>query len=119
MPDKLNMTTTRTVFFITVIAILIAPSLGLTATLVWDPSSGVVDGYKVYWGTSRNIPTESIDVGPRAAYNIDRLPLSEGVTYYISVSAYNSAGESARCAAVVYTLGDNTPPTPPVGLTAE
>jgi hypothetical protein len=79
----------------------------------------VVDGYKVYWGANRNSPTGSIDVGPRAAYNLDRLPLSEGVTYYISVSAYNSAGESARCTPVVFTPNDNTPPAPPVGLSAE
>ena len=119
MQDKSKMAVTKIIFFITVISILIAPSLGLTATLVWDPSSGVVDGYKVYWGTNRYNPTNNIDVGPRAAYNLDLLPLSEGVTYYISVSAYNSAGESARCTPVVYTLGDNTPPSPPVGLTAE
>jgi hypothetical protein len=119
MPDKSKMTATRILSLITFITILTAPSIGLTATLVWDPSAGVVDGYKVYWGTSSSNPTNNIDVGPRAAYNLDLLPLSEGVTYYISVSAYNSAGESARCAPVVYTLGDNTPPAPPVGLTAE
>jgi len=101
------------------IVTIVMPSSSWAATLVWDPSRGVVDGYKVYWGTSRNNPSDSIDVGPRAAYHLDNLPLSEGVTYYISVSAYNSAGESPRCAPVVFTPGDNTPPAPPQGLSAE
>ena len=98
---------------------LITPSMSFAATLVWDPSRGVVDGYIVHWGTNRDNPTENIDVGPRVAYNLDLLPLSEGITYYISVSAYNSAGESARCSPLVYTLGDNTPPAPPIGLRAD
>jgi len=98
---------------------IIVPSSSYAATLVWDPSRGVVDGYIVYWGTNNDSPNENIDVGPRAAYNLDRLPLSEGITYYISVSAYNSAGESARCAPVVFTPGDNTPPARPLGLVAE
>jgi len=119
MPDRPEVAKTRMVLFISIIVILLAPSFGFTATLVWDPSKGVVDGYKVYWGTSRSNPTNNIDVGPRAAYNLNLLPLSEGVTYYISVSAYNSAGESARCTPVVFTPNDNTPPSPPVGLRAD
>jgi hypothetical protein len=99
--------------------IISAPSSSYAATLVWDPSRGVVDGYIVYWGTNRDNPSNSIDVGPRAAYHLDNLPLSEGLTYYISVSAYNSAGESPRCAPVVFAPGDNTPPSPPQGLRAD
>jgi hypothetical protein len=117
MSSRLNLT--RVFFSSLVITTIALISLSHAATLVWDPSRGVVDGYIVYWGTNNDNPTENIDVGPRAAYNLDRLPLSEGVTYYISISAYNSAGESARCAPVVFTPGDNTPPAPPVGLIAE
>jgi hypothetical protein len=79
----------------------------------------VVDGYIVHCGTDRNNPTDSIDVGPRAAYHLDNLPLTEGTTYYFSVSAYNTAGESGRCTPVVFTPGDNTPPSPPQGLSAD
>ena len=110
----------------TVVAVLLAaivtivvPSASLAETLVWSPSKGVVDGYKVYWGTNKNNPNNSIEVGRRVAYPLDKLPLSEGVTYYISVSAHNSAGESPRCAPVVFTPGDNTPPSPPRGLKAK
>jgi hypothetical protein len=119
MPDRFNIRKTILVLCVMAILALITPSMSFAATLVWDPSRGVVDGYIVHWGTNRYSPSEKVDVGPRAAYNLDRLPLSEGVTYYISVSAYNAAGESDRCPPVVYTPGDNTPPAPPVGLRAD
>jgi hypothetical protein len=70
---------------------------GNTGTLVWDPSRGVVDGYVVYWGTDRNNLANRVDVGPIFDYRLDNFPFSAGVTYYISVSAYNSAGESPLC----------------------
>jgi hypothetical protein len=117
MPDKPR--TSLMLLFLMGAAVFITPPLIHAATLVWEPSRGVVDGYIVYWGTDPGNTINSIDVGPRAAYNLDLLPLSEGVTYYISLSAYNSAGESARCTPVVFIPGDNTPPAPPVGLMTE
>jgi len=95
------------------------PSLSFAETLVWGSSKGAIDGYKVYWGTNRDNPTNSIDVGHRASYHLDNLPLSDGVTHYISVSAYNSAGESPRCAPVAFTPGDKMPPEAPRGLIVE
>jgi hypothetical protein len=89
------------------------------AQLEWDPSSGTVDGYNVYYGTSATNPGKSVNVGDTTQYSIDSLPLSENVQYYFCVSAYNSAGESAPCAPVAYTPADTTPPTPPVGFVAE
>lgn len=106
-------------FFITTAIVFLASSNIQAQTLVWDPSSGTVDGYKVHYGTSPSAQSNYRDAGNATQYNIDSLPLSEGVTYYISVSAYNSAGESEPCAPVVYTPGDNTPPTPPIGLTTQ
>ena len=90
-----------------------------SATLVWNPSSGTVDGYKVYYGTSSSNPTNTIDVGNVTQYAIDPLPLSENTQYYFCVSAYNTAGESAPCAPVALTPADSTPPAPPGGLVAE
>ena len=89
------------------------------ASLVWDPSTGLVDGYKVYYSTNPSDQTTFRDVGNTTQLNIDSLPLSEGLTYYFSVSAYNSAGESQPCSPVIFTPGDNTPPAPPIGLTPE
>jgi hypothetical protein len=94
-------------------------SVGSAATLVWDASTGTVDGYNVYYGTSAISPSESVNVGNVTQYSIDSLPLSENVQYYFCVSAYNTAGESDPCAPVAYTPGDTTPPQPPVGLVAE
>ena len=93
-------------------------TVGSAATLVWDASAGTVDGYKVYYGTGATNPSESVNVGNVTQYAIDSLPLSENVQYYLSVSAYNTAGESDPTAPVAYTPADTTPPQPPVGLQA-
>jgi hypothetical protein len=89
------------------------------ATLVWDASSGTVEGYNVYYGTNPGDRSNFRDAGNTTQLDLNNLPLSEGVTYYLCVSAYNSAGESPPCAPVVFTPGDNTPPLPPIGLTTE
>ena len=94
-------------------------SAGSAATLVWDASTGTVDGYKVYYGTSSTNPSNTVDVGDTTQYSIDSLPLSENTQYYFCVSAYNTAGESDPCAPVAYTPADTTPPQPPIGLVAE
>ena len=103
----------------TLILVFAAVSIVSAATLVWDSSSGTVDGYKVYYSTSAANPGQSVNVGNTTQYSIDSLPLSENVQYYFCVSAYNTAGESDPCAPVAYTPADTTPPQPPVGLQAE
>jgi hypothetical protein len=105
-------------FFLLAAFLIILPSSILAETLKWDASSGKVEGYKIYWGTNKYKPTNSRDVGKRRAYNLNKLPLAEGVTYYLSVSAYNQAGESKRSTPVVFKPGDNTPPAPPRGFKA-
>ena len=87
------------------------------ATLVWDASSGTVDGYIVYYGTSWS-NASSVDVGNTTQFNIDRLPLTENMQYF-AISAYNSAGESDPCDPIAYTPSDTTPPQPPTGLVAQ
>jgi hypothetical protein len=72
----------------------------------------------VYYGTNAGNPSNSKKVGNVTAYNLDQLPLSENVQYFICVSAYNASGESAPCAPVGYMPGDSTPPKPPFGLFA-
>ena len=89
------------------------------ATLMWDASSGEVEGYKVYYGTNPTSHPNSVNVGNTTNYSLDNLPLSEKTQYYICVTAYNAAGESPPCAPVAFTPQDNTPPTPPTGLNAK
>ena len=100
-------------------AILFLPFSTIADTLVWDASSGQVDGYRVHWGTSKSSQPNNRDVGGTTRFDLDKLPLSEGVTYYLSVSAYNKAGESPPCDPIAFIPGDNTPPAPPRGLWAD
>ena len=115
--ERMNRYPKMLLLFFIVFFIMI--SVVSAATLVWDQSSGTVDGYKVYYGTSSTNPSNNIDVGDTTQYDIDALSLSENTQYYFCVSAYNTAGESAPCAPVAFTPADTTPPSPPVGLTAE
>ena len=65
-----------------VIMVFCMISSGFAATLSWDPSSGTVDGYKVYYGTSSSNPSATVDVGNTTQYSIDSLSLSENTQYY-------------------------------------
>ena len=68
------------------------PSSG-TATLTWDPETDPsVKGYKVYAGTSSGSYGAPVDVGNVTTFPI--INLQSGKTYYFTVTAYNSAGES-------------------------
>lgn len=104
------------VFTFLIMPLLTPPSSSYAATLRWDASAGVVDGYIIYWGTDGEKPTHSLDVKGRTALHLNRLPLFEGVIYFFSVSAYNSVGESERCDPVEFMPKDTTPPIPPLGL---
>ena len=105
---------------VTLIAItsLFLCSAAFSASLQWKASTGEVKGYKVYYGTSSSSPSNKVDVGNATRYSLDSLSLSPKTQYYFSVSAYNQAGESRRCAPVAYTPADATPPAPPAGLQA-
>jgi hypothetical protein len=69
-----------------------------TATLAWSAPATNADstpltdlaGYKVYYGTASAQYGTPVDVGPASTYQINTL--AEGVTYYFSVTAYNTAG---------------------------
>jgi hypothetical protein len=104
-----------------IIAILVFCWGGLlsAATLVWDPNTDTVDGYKVYYGQSASSLSNSVNAGLDTQFNLDTLPLSENIEYFFCVSAYNSAGESDPSTAVSYTPADQTPPTPPGGFLVE
>ena len=113
LTKSIKMAVMTLVFFST------AVTLATAATLVWDSSSGTVDGHKVHYGTSASNPSKSVDVGNATQYDIDKLPLAENTQYFFAVSAYNTAGESNPCPPVAYTPADTTPPSPPLGLMAE
>lgn len=109
----------RRVCIFTLVVFLALASYGFAATLMWDPNTEAVDGYRLYYGTSSTSLTNSIDVGNTTQYTIDSLPLTERTEYYFSVSAYNSTGESPLCQPVTYTVPDQTPPMPPTNITVD
>ncbi len=88
-------------------------------TLVWEPGSGEITGYRVYYGITPNSYTETVNVGNVTESKLDPLPLEVGKTYYFAIKAYNSAVESDFSNSVSWTVNDNTPPLPPKGLKAE
>jgi len=62
--------------------------------LVWDtpPPDSNVAGYKVYYGKASGTYKAPINVGYVTTYTAQHL--SQGVTYYFAVTAYNQYGES-------------------------
>jgi len=70
-----------------------SPPSATTATLAWnavsDPS---LSGYNVKVGTTSGLYDRTITVGNVTSYTVGSL--TTGTTYYFSVTAYNSAGES-------------------------
>ena len=88
-------------------------------TLVWDPSSGTVTGYRIYYGQSQGSHPNSQDVGNVTQYLLRNLSLEEKKTYYFVARAYNGAGESGDSNEVSWLVPDMTAPLPPQGVTAE
>ena len=107
-------------FFMIMVAFALLATSGVSAladSVAWDPNTDEVDGYRIYYGTSLTSLTQMVDVGNTTEYSLDKLPLTESVQYYLSLTAYNSFGESGKTSPLAYTPADSTPPSPPVGFT--
>ena len=87
------------------------------AILSWNPSTTNADGtpltnltgYKVYQGTATGTYGVSVGVGNVTTYTVTNL--SEAVTYYFAVTAYNTVGdESGYSNEVSKTIPDTTAP---------
>ena len=82
--------------------------------LAWDPSTeSDLAGYKVYYGTSSKSYGGSVDVGN--VTNSTLSGLTEGQTYYIVITAYNTSNSESGYSSEV--SGVATDPTPPVSET--
>jgi len=72
------------------------------ATLSWNPPTTNADGtpltdlsgYRVYYGNSSGNYSQNINVGNVATYIINNL--TEGLTYYFAVTAYDTSGNESR-----------------------
>jgi hypothetical protein len=73
-------------------------------TLGWDASSGNVAGYRLYYGPTSGVYTNSIDVGNTTSNKVSGL--ANGSTYFFAVTAYTIAGvESPYSNEINYTPG--------------
>jgi len=63
-------------------------------TIGWDPNpeEEAIEGYVVQWGTVSGVYTNARDAGDTTTYVITGLVV--GLTYYISIQAYNAVGYS-------------------------
>jgi hypothetical protein len=73
------------------------------ATLEWDANSEPdLAGYKLHYGTACGNYTSVVDVGNQTTYTLSGL--TAGTTYYITATAYNTAGlDSTYSNEVVFT----------------
>ncbi len=89
------------------------------ATLTWDPPTTNADGspltdlagYKLYYGTSSGNYTNSIDVGNVTTYTV--VNLTEGLTYFFVVSAYDTLGNESDYSNEVSKKIESEDTTPP------
>jgi hypothetical protein len=98
------------------LAVLLFPALTWAADvrLAWQPNSEAdLAGYKIHYGAASGGYTASVDVGNVTATTISNL--SEGMTYYFSASAYNTAAVSSGYSnEVSYSVpASNRQPLPP------
>lgn len=113
----------KTFFGVICLILIMAVPAGAFAagSLEWDPpSTGTVNGYKIYYGGTQGGPySNSQDVGAVTSYGLSNLPLQEMNTYYFVVRAYNDAGESENSNEVSLLVPDTTPPAAPQGVTVQ
>jgi fibronectin type 3 domain-containing protein len=104
-----------------------------TIDLDWTASPETdTAGYKIWWGIQSGLYTNVVDVGNTNSYQLQ--DLSNGITYYLAVTAYDSSGnESSKSTEVSATPSapgggsggnggsgqeDTVPPATPTGLVA-
>lgn len=72
--------------------------------LAWTPNQEPdVAGYRVYYGTSSRDYINFVDVGGATSYRLG--DLLDGVTYYVAVTAYDTAGNESDFSAEVSGVG--------------
>ena len=62
------------------------------AIVAWNPDTGQVAGYDVYYGTSSGNYTTTLNAGSNTSATLQNLSAQ---TYYIALTAYNSSNEQS------------------------
>jgi hypothetical protein len=96
----------------------------ISVNLAWDPNPEPdIAGYRLYYGSQSGVYSHSVDTGPSTEVTL--ASLAKGITYYIVVTAYNTAGyESLPSAEAVFEAPPNELPlvtfiTPETGTGTE
>ena len=79
-------------------------SLAAQVHFQWGASSGVVDGYRIYYGFTHQGPYPNLLDHVGGAITEYTATLDEGLTYYLVVRAYNDYGESGNSNEVISGL---------------
>jgi type IV pilus assembly protein PilY1 len=114
---------TFVILFFTVV--LCQSALAAQIKLAWDANSeSDLAGYKVYYGTSPQSYAGSVDVGNVTSYTLTGL--SQGQTYYVAMTAYNTSGSESGYSSEVSGVAtettlpvSETPPTVTPSPTSE
>ncbi len=72
--------------------------------LAWDPNEEPdLGGYRVYYGTTSGDYINFVDIGRATRYRLDNL--LDDVTYYIALTAYDTAGNESDFSGEVSAIG--------------
>jgi len=92
--ENMSVIKRKTILF-TILAMVMMSSPSFSATLRWGQASDAdLAGYLIYYGVESGVYTDTVDVGITDDYDFQNL--TEGMTYYFSVSAYDSWGNKSE-----------------------
>ncbi len=103
----------KVLFLSLLLSLFTTAAFGLGIRATWNANSeSDLAGYKVYYGVASRTYGAPIVLGKVTTCDINNL--SDGKSYFVAVTAYDSAGnESGYSEEASITLPDVTPPTPP------
>jgi hypothetical protein len=121
-------------FVLIVVISLFSCTLIYGETLTWEPSTGTVSGYYLFYGKQKDNPpqggtfedvVETTSIGKITVSgnvnetSLDSVSLSANEYYCFAVKAFNDTGESDYSEYLVWVPNDTTPPAPPSGVSWE
>ncbi len=101
----------RRILAVIVFFFLVSTAQAAHLDLAWDPNSEPdLGGYKIYYGTESGNYINFIDVGNVTSYTMGSL--LDGITYYVAITAYDSAGNESNFSGEVSGTGSPGEPDP-------
>jgi len=101
-----------TLLFLLLSLVLAQYALAAQIRLAWNANmESDLGGYKVYYGTITKAYTLPIDAGNVTTFNLTGL--TQGQTYYIAVTAYDTSYNESGFSIEVYDIATQAEPLPP------